>query len=460
MKSRFRSSLVILLSVSAALRAETEQSLDVPAQIAELRADDYFARERATELLSEAGEAAIAPLVEAINAGELETTARAITILGRLANSSDEATSAAAEKALDALAESADPRISGRVKTALRERQEFRREAAAEKLQALGANLNFQEGRLQTVILQAPAWRGTTEDWQLLRWFPEVYSLICREVEVDDATFKFLSPEMKMQQLSLHDVPITEVELAHLKRLPEFRVLQIMNGGVNDATMELIGQLEQLQILYLVGGEVTDAGMQHISNLKYLRNLRLESLNLTDESLTAILQLSNLDWLDLNRLPELRGEPLKDLNKLPRLRYFIVKYCPIDESAITGMEGCPLLSQVQLYGTKIGIEAADKYAAAHPAVVFDHRAGGLLGVKSLPNLPGCQLQEVMPGMGAALAGIEVNDEITHIDGQFIENFNTLREIIRPKTVGEVVTIQGKRAGKEYTKQVTLSESPE
>lgn len=454
--------IVLLLAATSAqwLRAADGASEDIAEQIAELRADDYFAREKATEALTEAGEAAVAPLMEAIGAGELETTARAITILGRLAKSTDAETSAAAEKALDTLALSDEPLVAGRAKTALRERQELRRDKAAAKLQELGANLQFQEGKLQTVIMQGPAWRGTADDWQLLKWFPEFSSLICRDMTLDDGAWRFFSPDAKLQYISLNDVRVSDAGLGHLERLPAVRVLQIVNGGITDASMRVIGQLPTLDILYLVGGEITDGGIQQLAGLKSLRNLRLERLPLTDASLETILQLPNLEWLDLNRLPELKGESLKNLGALPRLQYFFVKYCPVGEAALEGMQKCAALSDARLYGTNISIEAADKYAAAHPGVRFDHRAGGLLGVYGTPNIQGCLLQEVRQGMGAAKAGIEVNDLITHFNGAPISDFESLRDLIRSKTSGEVVEIRGKRKGEDFTKLVTLSEDQE
>ncbi len=433
---------------------------DVAQQIADLRSDDYFTRERATEALTEAGVEAIAPLVEAIAAGELETTARAITILGRLANAADAETSAAAEKALDTLSLSSEPLVAGRAKTALRERQEVRRDKAAAKLQELGANLQFQEGKLQTVIMQGPAWRGTADDWQLLRWFPEMTSLICRDMTLDDGAWRFFSPDLKLQYISLNEVRVTDVGLGHLERLPAVRVLQVVNGGIGDASMRVIGQLPTLDILYLVGGDITDAGIQQLAGLKSLRNLRLERLPLTDASLETILQLPNLEWLDLNRLPELKGEPLKNLGALTRLQYLFVKYCPVGEATLEGMQKSASLMDARLYGTNISIEAADKYAAAHPGVRFDHRAGGLLGVYGTPNIQGCLLQEVRQGMGAAKAGIEVNDSITHFNGAPINDFDSLRAMIRSKPPGEVVEIRGKRKGEDFTKLVTLSEDQE
>lgn len=432
----------------------------VPARIAELRADDYFAREQATEALAAAGAEAVAPLVEAIAAGELETTARAITILGRLANSTDAATSAAAEAALDRLAESKDSLVAGRAKTALRERQEMRREAAAAKLQQLGANLQFQDGQLYMVIIQSPAWHGAPEDWRLLKWFPELTMLMCRDIALDDAALGFLSPESKLQQLRLIDVRVNDAGLAHLERLPDMQVLQVIHANITDASLRIIGQLEPLQVLYLVGGDVTDAGIQQLAGLKSLRNVRLESLPLTDASLTTLLRFDNMEWIDLNRLPKIQGEPFKDLGSLPRLENFYVKYCPVGEATLAGLEQCRGLQRVRLLGTNISIEAADKYAAEHPAVEFDHRTGGLLGVMALPDAPTCQLQEVRPGMGAAQAGIVVNDVITHIDGEEIRDFNALRALIRPKAAGEVVEIRGKRDGVEFTKHVTLSEDQE
>lgn len=446
--------VVLALIPAGAARAQAPDAAQVASWIDQLGADDYFAREQATEALVTAGEPAVGALVEAAQGSDLELTARAVSILGRLANSTEATTSDTAEKALETLTGVKESLVSGRAKTALRARYEQRHEAAAATLRERGATLAFMPDGLY-VTLASEQWRGTAEDLALLRWLPETAMLVLRGVTIGDEDFAFFSAESKLHTVSFNQVRISDAGLAHLERLPDLRTLQIVEGDITDTTLALFQRFKNLRVLYLVGGKVTDAGAAELAKVSGLTQLRLESLPITDEALKAILTLRRLEWLSLNKL-NVAGAPLTDLGVFQRLRRLDVKYCPIDASVLKGLPNCPLVTWVTLYGTKISIEDADQFAAAHPAIqAFDHRGGGLLGVIGIPNVQGCQLQEVRPGMAAAKAGIEVRDIITHFDGQPIHDFDGLRALIRPKNAGDTAEIRWRHEGQEITKTVTL-----
>lgn len=453
----FRFLPLLLLAITPGIAAaDPPTDAQIAAWVTELNADDYFARERATESLQTAGAAAVPALVEAAKSSELETTARSISILGRMALNGDDETAQSAEQALDALAKSAEAGVVARVKTALRERQAVRREDALVKLNELGANLQMEGERVATVLLRGDLWRGTSADLQSLRWFPEVHSLICRDVELDDMALEFLNADNKLQFVSLVDVKATDQALAPLGRLKNLVTLYVVNVPISDASMPMIGQFKQLQTLYLSNLPVTNAGIEHLVHLRGLQMLRLDRLPISNASLRVVSQLTSLKNLQLNHLP-LTNDVFKDLGSLVQLRQLWVKYCPVEEQTLAPLERCPNLLDLRLFGTKITAETADAFAAAHPAITVDHRAGGLLGVQGDPHPAGTRLLYVQEGMGAAKAGIAKEDILTHFNGEPIRDFDSLRALIRDKTPGEVVEVRGLRDGKEYTKQVALSE---
>lgn len=159
-------------------------------------------------------------------------------------------------------------------------------------------------------------------------------------------------------------------------------------------------------------------------------------------------------------------------------------YLVTDARILPGHAGGPLLDArgrvigiaVAIYGpssaanlTSVGITVPS--AIAQPAVERLKRGPiprGSLGVNTVPvetddNLAdglqvpprGAQVEQVMPGSGAAAAGLKAGDVIVRADAQAIGNADDLRRYIRSKAPGTVVNIAFRRKGQEQTVAVTL-----
>ncbi|MDZ4781454.1 MAG: PDZ domain-containing protein [Planctomycetia bacterium] len=496
--------LALLIAPSARSNEPAVDGIALAARIRELDADDYFVREQASAALVEAGPVAIPLLVEAARAPELETSARAISVLGQLALSTDVATADAAEQALDGLAESGEPRIVGRAKTALRGRMEMRRDAALARLEELGATVPMQGADLISVQISGETWKGTDEDLQLLRWFPEMTALVCDGVTLGDEAFAFFGPRTQLRHLRLLNTKLTDAGFAHVKQLPNLLYLQAENVPLTDASMSVVSAHPRLELLNLRNNAITDAGLAHIVALKDLETLQLEGLAISDAGLKPLSELTGLKSLELKKLPvtgaglaplvalksletvrldgldihddgmqlfaglntlmgvELKHLPitsagLKHVESLPRLRMLYVKYCPVDDTCLAKLGENPNLSMLSLYGTEVTMAAADAFIAAHSTVRVDHRQGGFLGVIGTESPLGCELQDVQPGMAAAEAGFHVDDLITHYNGAPVGNFEQLRAMIRTMKAGEKAEVRAQRNGEEFVKTVTLGE---
>ena len=499
--------LALLLSPAGRASEPAVDEIALAERVRELDADDYFVRERANQELVKAGQAAIPPLADAAREPGLEKSARAIAILGQLALSTDVATADAAEQALDKLAETEDPRIVGRAKTALRGRLEVRREAAIARLQQLGAVVPLQEGELLSVNLSGDTWRGTDEDIQLLRWFPEMTVLVCDGMTCGDEAFAFFGPRMQLAHLRLlnskitergfahlsqlknllyfqaENVPLTDAAMTVLAKMPQLRLLnlsktaitdagfaqvtvfenldtlRVEGASITDAGMKPLGQLTSLKALELKSLPITSAGFQEVARLKNLQTVRLDSLAIDDAGLRPLAEMPSLLALELKHLP-ITSAGVEHIASLPQLRMLYLKYCPVDEKCLEKLGENTSLSLMYIYGTDISMEAADAFSAAHTTVRVDHRMGGFLGVIGAEGVAGCELQEVQPGMPADQAGFRVDDLITHYGGERVANFDELRALIRKMRAGESVEIRAKRDGEEFTKTVTLGEEPE
>ncbi len=82
-----------------------------------------------------------------------------------------------------------------------------------------------------------------------------------------------------------------------------------------------------------------------------------------------------------------------------------------------------------------------------------------LGVSASDNarslLLGAQVAEVVPGSGAAVAGIEVGDIITAVEGVNVTSSESLVALIRNAEVGQELTLSVVRGGNEQGVNVTL-----
>lgn len=80
-------------------------------------------------------------------------------------------------------------------------------------------------------------------------------------------------------------------------------------------------------------------------------------------------------------------------------------------------------------------------------------------VAKLRRLPiGAFVERVVPGSGAAVAGVAAGDIITQLDGQDLSTRNSLARVIRQHQVGDVLTLTIDRSGQKITLPATLGEA--
>ena len=82
-----------------------------------------------------------------------------------------------------------------------------------------------------------------------------------------------------------------------------------------------------------------------------------------------------------------------------------------------------------------------------------------LGVGSLPTKDGLIIKRVTPKSPAAKAGLLVGDIITHIEGTFTKNLETLRNALKTKKIGQKIKVKIKRGSKDMELIVTLGTRP-
>lgn len=163
------------------------------------------------------------------------------------------------------------------------------------------------------------------------------------------------------------------------------------------------------------------------------------------------------------------------------------EYLITDARILPGHAGGPLLDArgrvvgvaVAVFGTPASTSTATigitvPSAIAQPAVEslkLGPLARGTLGVDAVPprgrgedatekEAPprGALIERIVPGSGAAAAGLQIGDVIVRADAEEIRDADALRRYIRSKPPGAVVRIAFRRGGQEQAVSVTLGSS--
>ncbi|ADZ22259.1 serine protease Do [Clostridium acetobutylicum] len=84
--------------------------------------------------------------------------------------------------------------------------------------------------------------------------------------------------------------------------------------------------------------------------------------------------------------------------------------------------------------------------------------GGDIKVRSQDNMKGVYVKEVVPGSGAAKAGLRPSDIILELNGQRILSTNDIGSIVSSSKIGDKVPCKVNRNGKIVKIQITLTEN--
>lgn len=197
-------------------------------------------------------------------------------------------------------------------------------------------------------------------------------------------------------------------DLKHLQWLHDLGELKLLGDQVRDEWLQVVGMMNNLGRLRLKHTGITDAGLAHLQQLAPVQ-LEIWYSNLTDECIDQL-------------------------------------------AAIKGMR------LIQLYGTRVTSQGADRLAAAMQGVQIDFRPGGaLLGVQCHNEVDKCTILGVQPNSAAAKAGLQKNDIILEYDGHAVKNFNALRQFIGKNAPGDKVQVQVRRGEQTISAEVKLGE---
>lgn len=145
---------------------------------------------------------------------------------------------------------------------------------------------------------------------------------------------------------------------------------------------------------------------------------------------------------------------LLDMSVLERLSVFGPR---VDDRAVQFLTQLTNLKRLELYGTKISDQGIAAIRNALRSTDIEVRRGGLLGVGGTLTSTNCLITTVRPGSAAADAGVQPGDIVVECEGQKVENFQGLTEVIATKDGGDTIELIVERSGIRIPLKAKLGE---
>ncbi len=160
----------------------------------------------------------------------------------------------------------------------------------------------------------------------------DVVTISLVESSVVDDDLRLIANLPKLTTLSLardaHPSRLTDEGLAHLKKLPELKTLDLSHSQITNGGLQNLRRFPKLFRVSLSDTQVSDDGLRHLAGLSELFELYLYRTKVTGTGFRHLTNCTKLEQLDL------QGSPLSDdgflsAPQLPRLRVLRVDTTPL-----------------------------------------------------------------------------------------------------------------------------------
>lgn len=250
MKLTFRLMILALLfSVSPAFAAEPTVA-QTPAQldqlVADLDANEFAVRERASSALVKAGLPVIERLTQSATSKSLEQAHRSLGVLEQMLES-EEGVADAAEQALSQIARAQNTWSAQRADLALQQTRLLKQRKSLDKVKALGAEVvdegTDENGELSyvTLVIKAEDWKGTDKDLRLLRSLPSLRALSVFGTVFNESELLTLSELKELTALNLYATKLSNAGLTKLQAEMPYTRIDRRNGGMLGVSGDQIG---------------------------------------------------------------------------------------------------------------------------------------------------------------------------------------------------------------------------
>ncbi|MEO8268856.1 MAG: PDZ domain-containing protein [Aureliella sp.] len=185
----------------------------------------------------------------------------------------------------------------------------------------------------------------------------------------------------------------------------------------DDEVVAWIQFLKSIDTVFFEGSEINSNHFRAVAKLPSIKNIKLKHVNVTADDLRSLSTFESLELLELC-------------------------YVDVDDSSLDLLAKLPISQSLRLFGTHISNEGAERLAGQLDGIEIYCGKGGYLGIATNPK--NTLVTDVIDGSGAKLAGIERDDELTHVDGVPINNMAELRNELGKHPAGDRIVISLKR----------------
>lgn len=424
--------LVALLLCVAALGDEPARTPDAPlpsevaAEIAqwvrELDHDRFVVRSMATESLIRAGKGAIAPVADAMVDSNLEVATRGIYVLRELALSKDRATQDAAATALERVADTASRSAARQAAEAISVLGEVRQQRAVQELQELGAKItlvdrSFAFGPVRQLTVEiGPAWTGTLDDLQRLKWTRDVHEISFIGKQITDDWVRTIEPLESLDRLVIKHASVTDDGLQPLRKLGRVSRVDLMYTPFTSGCLEHLKELKSLTLLRMYGTDISADAVDRFQAVA----LQVQ----VDHKMGAFLGVRcTQPPFPCEVMDVTAGSAAAAGGIQPR--DLIVRY---DGQPVADFEALRRLIARNKVGETVAVQVA---RGGSPLAVLVARQPGLeLGLEAESTALGCRVTRLVPGGFAEKVGIRVDDLLMDVDGERVTQLDQLTQALQ------------------------------
>ncbi len=227
------------LAWQESIRDESLQQL-----VQQLGGETFQERQAAMRDLIAAGNAAIEPLMQAIESADPESQMRALAVLSRLAVGDDDDTRTKTQQLIRELVDSDDPNIARLAQRTVQTLGRQLQQNAMEQLQAQGAVISGQTqrgigrrpGDLELII--GPAWKGQRADLQPVRWLVDLTKVTLIGPQIDDELVESLVNLPQLGRVVIRRGAITNASIVSFLKMQSLRRLELVYCNIDDGCFD------------------------------------------------------------------------------------------------------------------------------------------------------------------------------------------------------------------------------
>jgi hypothetical protein len=450
--------------------ANAPRTEEVARWIQDLDADSFSLREQASNKLREAGPAAVNLLAQAIAGDSAEVSARASSILQRIADGSDEATLDQVEAALQKVGSKRKAVLS--IAADIRnQQQKFKHTRAIAHVRALGGGLT---GNLAG---EQPA--AMAEHILLAGPGPVI---IEEEVEIAPAiAIEDLPPRFGIPAIEDAPPPPKRGLLGLLARLivpelappPEFipappdfpppAIPLEVASEVVPPPAEAIPRFDEradlpppAEVPMLIPPVADAVEVEVADAIMVADDIALIEPGFAPVPFMVGEMEAGEAYAELTLSKSFRGsdKDLALLKDIPEIYSLSVSGAKLTDAALPHIAALPRLTTLNLRDTPFTAAALRKLRQQRPELSIICRSPAMLGINAGLDGP-CVLTSVFFKSGAFDAGLRDGDEIVAVDGHPVGSFSDLTIAVYPHQPGDKVSVKYRRDDAEKTVEVTL-----